>query len=201
MKYKAIGFDYGGVIKGKPNSVFRSAICDLLNVSVADYQNAYSKHSKKINVDNVTWELFWAEVLNELGQDVNKVPEIMKLSKGTFGQPVNDGLLALIETIRKKGIKTGLLSNNTREAAASMRANSIDKYFDVFHISGETGYMKPSAEAYELFGKDLDVPLSELIFIDDSESSLSSAADCGYTPILFNSLADLRSELVKMEVL
>lgn len=201
MKYKAIGFDYGGVIKGKPNSVFRSAVCDLLGVSVAEYQNAYFKHNKKINIDSVTWESFWADVLNELGQSPNRAPEIMELSKATFGQPINTEVLELIEAIRRNNLKTGLLSNNTRNAADSMRHNSIDEYFDVFHVSGETGHMKPSREAYELFAKDLDVPLSQLIFVDDSESSLSSAEMLGYTPILFDSLAGLRSKLVSMGVL
>ena len=51
------------------------------------------------------------------------------------------------------------------------------------------------------FAKDLDVSLPQLIFVDDSESSLSSVKMLGYTPILFDSLAGLRSKLVSMGVL
>ena len=86
MTTKAIGFDWGGVLNGKPGKAF----------------------SEDANAD-------------DLNQDV----------------------LDLVYKLRGNGYRVGLLSNNSHEKADEMRQSGLDKHFDAFDISAETGLVKP----------------------------------------------------------
>ena len=110
-------------------------------------------------------------------------------------------MVQLVDEIRAAGYKTGLLSNTTLEGGADMRRQGLDQHFDVFHISAETKLMKPQPAAFKHFADDLGVELAELIFIDDAEKSLSTAAECGFTPIFFKGRAELREQLQEIGIL
>ncbi len=200
MQYKAVGFDYGGVIKGLPGSFFSAGVADLLGITKEQYQEAYFRHNKKINRGEVTWPQLWKLVLTDLGQP-NKVDAVMELSNSVFDQAVNQNMLDLVDRIKAKSYKVGLLSNNTIEAGQKMRKLGINKHFDVFHISAETRFVKPEPEAFAYFAQELGILPSELIFIDDAEKSLSTAQECGFTPLLFESYEQLVKELTKLGIL
>lgn len=125
----------------------------------------------------------------------------MKLSQDFSADDLNQNVLDLVDKLHNLGYRTGLLSNNSREKASMMRAEGLDSHFDVFHISAETGYVKPEPEAFSYLADELGVDLNELVFIDDSENSLSTAADCGYTPILFESYDQLARELTELGII
>jgi putative hydrolase of the HAD superfamily len=200
MSYKAIGFDWGGVINGKPGKFFGQKVSVLLGTTHEKYLEAYFHHNKKINRGEVTWEELWSLVLTELGQP-EKVQEVMKISQEFNADSLNQDVLGLVDKLRASNYKVGLLSNNTNEKATMMRKKGLDKHFDVFHISAETALVKPEPEAFQHLANDLGVEIDELVFIDDSEKSLSTSKECGFTPILFESYEQLVSELTKLGIL
>lgn len=201
MKYKAIGFDYGGVVNGKTGTYFNEQFLKLVDVSSEDYLKVYFSHNRKFNVDKpITERELWTLVLTDLQklQYLDKVMHLvleMRISKST-----NQNVIDIVAKLRNKGYKTGLLSNNSQTAANKMREDGIDKDFDVFIVSAEVGMMKPDKEIFELFANQLEVDLPELIFIDDASKSLSTADECGFTPILFESYEQLTNDLQKLEV-
>lgn len=200
MTYKAVGFDWGGVLNGKPGKFFGLRVSELLGTTHERYLEAYFHHNKKINRGEVTWEELWSLVLTELGQP-DKVQEVMKISREFNSDNLNQDVLDLVDKLRESGYKVGLLSNNTHEKAALMREKGLDKHFDVFHISAETSLVKPEPEAFQHMADELSVSINELVFIDDSEKSLSTSQECGFTPILFESYGQLVSELKKLGIL
>ena len=199
MKYKAVGFDWGGVINGKPGMLFGHRVSELLGISTEEYQEAYFHHNKKINRGEVTSEELWTLVLTELGQP-DKVSKVMRISQEFNADNLNVDVLNIVDKLRSSGIKVGLLSNNTHEKAAEMREIGLDKHFDVFHISVETGYVKPEPKAFEHLTEALRIKMSELVFIDDSEKSLSTADECGFKPILFESYQQLQNDLIELGI-
>lgn len=199
MKYKAIGFDYGGVIKGLPGSFFSMRVCELLGVTKEKWSEAYFHHNKKINRGDITWPELWQLVLSKLGQP-DKVDEVTKISDEVFNQPINQPMLSLVDRLRSNGYKVGLLSNNTLEAAKKMRGQGLDRHFDVLHVSAETKLVKPEPEAFAQFARDLEVEQKELVFIDDAEKSLSTARECGFTPIQFKSYDKLIDDLQSLGI-
>jgi HAD superfamily hydrolase (TIGR01509 family) len=203
MRYRAIGFDYGGVIKGLPGSVFTENICNFLEVEVDEYREAYFRHNKKVNRGEIDWPELWRLVLNDLGK-IEKLDGVLAIddrSSSNTKDQINDNVLQLVDDIRNRGYKVGLLSNNTLEAGRAIRELGLQNHFDVFHISAETRLVKPEPEAFSLFAEELGVELEELIFIDDAPKSLSTAKECGYTPLLFTSYKKLQEDLKSYGIL
>jgi len=205
MNFKAIGFDYGGVIGGVGSTgvAFNVQVCDLLGIDEGTYRNIYFNLNHMINLGEVTtWREFWLIFLDKLGQP-EKLDALMNISDEAVKnlQAIDPNMPVLIDELRRKGYKTGLLSNATLEGGANMRVQGLDKHFNVFHISAETKLMKPDPKAFEHLTKSLGVELNELVFIDDAEKSLSTAKECGFTPILFKGFDQLRERLIELGVL
>ena len=199
MNYKGIGFDWGGVLNGKPGTLFGQRVSELLGITHEEYLKAYFHHNKKLNRGQITHEELWVLVLTELGQ-AHKVSDVMKISQEFHSDSLNNNVLELVDKLRASGFKVGLLSNNTDEKAAAMRRAHLDKHFDVFHISSETGFVKPEPEAFEHLAEALGIKMHELVFIDDSEKSLSTSDECGFIPILFSSYEKLVESLTGLGI-
>ncbi len=199
MIYKGIGFDYGGVISGRPRSFFHKEVAKLFNVSEEQFLIAYYLYNKKVNNGEITRKILWELVAHELGQ-VDKASEAHTLSLSFLNEPINKAVLNLIDKLRLSGYKVGLLSNNDLEGGQKMRELGIDKHFDVFHNSAETKLVKPDPAAFIHFANELNTQPSQLIFIDDTEKSLSSAEECGFTPLLFKSYEQLLRDLEKLHI-
>lgn len=200
MVYKAIGFDWGGVLNGRPGKQIGEKISTLLGIDHEEYLVAYFHHSKKFNQGDITSSELWGLVLGELGRS-DRIHEVMDIAQEFNSDSLNKDVLNLVDNLRTLGYKVGLLSNNTRENAVLMRSKGIDRHFDVFHVSAETGLVKPDPEAYRYFASSLGVELVELIFIDDSDKSLSTSEQCGFTPLLYLSFEQLTEELGKLGVI
>ncbi len=200
MKYKAITFDHGGVVVGQPAPAFNSAVCQLLGVTKEEYETVYFRHNKRPNLGEITWEELWPIVLDELGKS-EKLPEMRKLvAKFHNDRTPHKTMISLIRTLHTNGYKTGLLSNNGPHLLNELKAHDIYNIFDVVHISALTGYIKPDPQAFLHLAHALHVAIEDMIFIDDSEKSLSTANEAGYTPLLFESYDTLIADLNRLGI-
>ena len=75
-KIKAIGFDWGGVIYGKPSPTYIKAMAKILQIGVGEYKSVYSKYNSLINIKSYSSKKFWPVILKELGRE-NKYDEVM----------------------------------------------------------------------------------------------------------------------------
>jgi HAD superfamily hydrolase (TIGR01509 family) len=200
MKYKAIGFDWNGVIFGLPGSVFSQGAADVLGVEVVTFRKAYFENNYLINKEGASKEVFWAAVLEDLKKSdrlsvlldyVNNIP------KGI----INEDVVEVIAKLKKAGLKLGLVSNETLEGGEKIKQTEVAKYFDQILISAEVGLMKPQREMFELMLKKLDVRPEEFIFVDDAEKSLENANEIGFTPLLFFGSEDLIVKLTELGIL
>lgn len=204
MTYRAIGFDYGGVIGGV-NSIggsFTAQACDLLGISSETYKELYFSLNHKINLGEIdNWYEFWRMFLDRLGK-----PEMLRrlstLSDESFAglMYVEPKMLELVDHLRETGYKVGLLSNATLENGRQMRKLGIDQHFDAFLISAEIKCMKPEHSAFNKLADSLNVPMNEMIFIDDAEKSLSTADECGFEPVLFEGYQRLLGQLNLLDI-
>jgi HAD superfamily hydrolase (TIGR01509 family) len=201
MSYKAIGFDYGGVLAGQPASNFVRNVLKILDIDLETYSKTYAKYKYAVNRSQMTWPEMWQKLSNDIGKP-EKLPKLLELSDSTNKDLLHlkPEILQLIDSLRDKGYLVGLLSNSSLENAKRWREQGLDNHFDVFHVSAETSYVKPDIEAFKHFATSLDVGLSELIFIDDSPVSLSTADKLGYAPILFTDYPSLITKLARLGV-
>jgi putative hydrolase of the HAD superfamily len=96
-----------------------------------------------------------------------------------------DGALETLRELRRRGLKTALISNCTEEVALIWQETPFAGLFDAALFSATAGCMKPDPEIYELALAELDVPASDVLFVGDGgNDELRGARDAGLTPVL-----------------
>jgi hypothetical protein len=80
MKYKAVGFDYGGVLAGPPASLFGIEVSQLLGIDKNKYNELYFARYREMNLGKVTWFELWQDILKELGQE-DKFPKFLEIDE------------------------------------------------------------------------------------------------------------------------
>lgn len=107
-------------------------------------------------------------------------------------------LLAFIQTLRPK-YKVGLLSNVGKGRLADLfEPGQMGMLFDVAIGSGDIGFAKPEARAYEIVADRLGVRADECIFTDDREDYCEGARAVGMQTILYKQFTQFRVELEKL---
>ncbi|MDG1949459.1 MAG: HAD-IA family hydrolase [bacterium] len=205
MEIKAIGFDWGGVLVSYPGGDLHRTIAMFLGVCVEDVRREYFKHNDVFNKGKSAERLeeardVWGSVLKELGFE-NRLDALMNVLREVPDVIPNTRVLELVKTLVEKGWKLGLLSNNSSAAGERVREMGHDQHFNVSLFSGDIGYMKPEPEAFKMLADGLGVMMEEMIFIDDSQRSLSSAPELGYEPILFQGYEQLVEALKERNIL
>jgi putative hydrolase of the HAD superfamily len=95
------------------------------------------------------------------------------------------GAVETLEDLRRRGTRTGLISNCTEEVALVWPETPFAGLLDTAVFSATAGCMKPDREIYELALAQLDVPASETLFVGDgANDELRGARDVGMTPVL-----------------
>ena len=129
---------------------------------------------------------------------------LLGMSYEAYRQKIADGeakdaeLLAYIAGLRSN-YKTAMLSNiGVGGLLRRFETGELERYFDVVVTSGEIGYAKPEAQAYEITADRLGVRLDECIFIDDREPYCAAARGVGMQAMLYQDLAQFRAELEQL---
>jgi putative hydrolase of the HAD superfamily len=205
MSYKAVGFDYGGVIGGLDAS-FSSFIEDLakiMGISVDEITQQYFALNRKINCGEIrTWREFWQLFLGQFNRlDLVQEVDVMTTQFAKHLNIIDQRMLDLVDSLKSSGLKVGLLSNTSLERGKELRDLKVNTHFDVFLVSAEIRMMKPDGEAFMRLASELGVSPKEMVFIDDSQGSLSAADQCGFTPILFKDYTQLVSDLQQLKII
>ena len=199
--FKAIGFDYGGVIAGISGPEFNRRISILLGIEQKTFQDVYFKFNYLLNNNILSRQEFWKKIAEELGVP-EKYNNVIKFIEALPHHELNEQVINLVGRLRINGYKVGLLSNNDIETANKFKENGLSEHFDAVVVSAEVGYSKPHFKAFEILTERLGVKAKELIYIDDSEKSLINAEEIGFQPILFSDyeslLLNLRSLGIKI---
>lgn len=131
-----------------------------------------------------------------------KAAKILGMSQDEYrhkirrGEAKDQALLDYIALLRKD-YKTGMLSNIGKGSlSARFSKAKLAKYFDAVVASGDVGFAKPEARAYELVAERLDVRLDECIFTDDREGYCEAARAVGMQAILYESFPQFQTDLV-----
>ncbi len=201
MNFKAIVFDYGNVLAGIPGSQTSNDMIQVIGVSPEKYARAYFRYNQQVNRGEITWEQLWELVLTDLDK-LDKLPAVLENNRAYEASldQINTDVTELAVRLKKSGYKIGVLSNTTPSGAVRIHQKLAPYDLDVIHCSAETGKVKPSPDAFYDLAKALDVDIKSMIFIDDSSRSLSTADECGYTPILFTSYENLLNQLQKLKI-
>ena len=101
----------------------------------------------------------------------------------------NEPMIALMRSLRARGLRVAMLTNNVREWEPLWRAKipDIDELFEVIVDSAFVGMRKPEPEIYELTLERLGHGLEarECLFVDDLEINCEAARALGMNAVRF----------------
>ena len=187
MKYKAIIWDFGGVITSSPFEAFNQFeeanglpkdIIRTINSENPD-TNAWAKfESNSVTID-VFNDLFLKEAKAK-GFDI-KGRDIIKLLKGS----IRKNMVSFLREL-KSDFKLGCITNNVKSSSEENNDNGTKEAMSLFdHVieSSIVGIRKPNPEIYMMSCDALKVNPDQCIYLDDLGINLKPARELGMTTI------------------
>jgi len=156
-------------------------------------------------VELETGRLSEAQFLADLGDQLTAQLG-RKIEMHGFGEAYFDALepnpkmIEYMRTLRGRGLRMAICTNNVREWEATWRAMlPVDEIFDVVVDSGFVGIRKPDPQIYQITLERLDVAPESALFVDDIEINCKAAQELGMTAVHFKSndqaIADIETAL------
>ena len=187
MKYKAIIWDFGGVITSSPFEAFNNFeetnglpkdIIRTINSENPD-MNAWAQfESNSITIDEFN-DLFLKEAKAK-GFDI-KGRDIIKLLKGS----IRENMVSFLREL-KSDFKLGCITNNVKSSSEENTDNETKEAMSIFdHVieSSIVGIRKPNPEIYMMSCDALNVSPDQCIYLDDLGINLKPARELGMTTI------------------
>lgn len=201
--YKAVLFDFGGVILSSPFDAFAeyeqaNGLPEnfLRTINATNHtENAWAKLERnEVDIDGFA-PLFEAEAL-AAGHRVD-ARAVLALLAGV----IRPEMVRAIDVIRDAGLATACLTNNFvsfEDLSENVRAEGRDGVlarFDVIVESSKVGVRKPDPRFYEIACDKLGVRPEECVFLDDLGINLKPARAMGMTTIKVEDPAAALAEL------
>ena len=105
---------------------------------------------------------------------------------GEFLQGIRPWKLRALDDLRRRGIRTCVLSNNNPSSMEVIRrrftacGKTMDDYFDRIYLSYELHELKPSPAIFHKMLADSGMDPDETLFIDDGERNVATARELGF---------------------
>jgi putative hydrolase of the HAD superfamily len=108
----------------------------------------------------------------------------------------NDRLIAYMRSLKERGYRMAICTNNVREWEPFWRAKlPVDEIFSVVVDSAFVGMRKPEPEIYALTLERLGVPAGATLFVDDIELNCQAARAAGMDAVWFRSTDQALEEI------
>lgn len=189
----AVLFDFGGVITaGSPFELLGSLGADagvapelVLDTLLGPYHEDTDHpfhQMERGEISAVVWFGHAAAALADLG--IELVPD--KLAAVFQALGIHDVVVERIRALKADGYRTGIITNNVKEAAEGWQAMlDCDALFDVIVDSSAVGMRKPNPaifhHALDLLG---GIRPERAVFLDDAEGNVRGARAIGMHAIL-----------------
>ena len=181
------------------DTYFSEDMASDLKIPIDAFSNAWHTTEHDRSCGNCTIEEGIKTTLEMLGAYSEECVELLankrrKNLEGIFDRtPVET--MVLLQELKRRGIKIGLISNCYSDEADVIRKSSIFPYLDVALLSYEQGTCKPDCELYKKAMEKLGVTAEECLYVGDGGSKeLFAARDLGMKCLQAQYFADLAFE-------
>jgi putative hydrolase of the HAD superfamily len=129
--------------------------------------------------------------------------ETIKRSIEDQSLPLADTALPILKELHQRGqVRMGQLNNESRELNdIRLERFGLKRYLSVFFCSAYVHLRKPDPAIYQLALEVLQIPASQIIFIDDRPKNAEAAGKLGMRGITYTGSAALRAELQQLGLL
>lgn len=184
--YSEFGSKFGTYIK--PSIIHKSlkiAWHDMINEKL-------ETNSLRYGINNESARRWWGEFIKRVFLYVDYKGDIDSLCDELYNYfslaelwTLYEDTLSTINSLRKKGYKTGIISNWDIRLENIIKELNIEKLFDYIFISCNVGYEKPDRRIFDFALKTSGFKPSEAFHIGDSlKEDIIGAKNCGITPLL-----------------
>ncbi|WP_407570596.1 HAD family hydrolase [Deinococcus altitudinis] len=136
------------------------------------------------------WERYGHELAGRLGVPESEIGVMLtEWPYQSYMKPVA-GAREVLSELRVRGVKVGVLSNTLPSIAATLEALNLADVVDVAIASCTLGIHKPQLGAFVQAAALMELPLGEILFIDDKLENIEAARRTGMQA----ELIDLRGE-------
>lgn len=206
MTFKAVIFDFGGVITSSPFEAFNRMevarglpqnFVRQVNSNNPD-NNAWAKF-ERAEIDTAKFDALFAEEAQALGHYLDGGSVIACLAGD-----IRPDMVSALDQLKAGGFSLGCITNNVPAGKGAGMAGSAEKAaaveaimarFDHLIESSKAGLRKPDPRIYQMMCDALDVAPSQCIYLDDLGINCKPAAALGMSAIKVTSgeqaLADL----------
>lgn len=170
-------FDYADVISLPQDQECFRQMSQFLTMKLDEFHEAYWKFRKPYDLGqpgNEYWPLVAGRKLSE-----NELSTLIDLDCQGWGR-INPKSLEYVTGLKKKNLRTGILSNLPIELVHFLRGKrTFLPLFDDVFFSAEIKKVKPEKNAYEHVLDSIKLPAGEVIFHDDKLENLETASALG----------------------
>jgi putative hydrolase of the HAD superfamily len=159
-------------------------------------EGSYLEVNQRMDRGEIDVQAFLAHLGELTGQSPEEIEAEMEAAT-----EINYDVLTIIEGLRHKEYRIGLLSNAPSEFIRDiLKQHDLERYFDTIVISSEVGLIKPEPEIFHYILKQMNVPANETIFIDDNPHNVDAAEKVGIRSLLFTSAQTLAVDLNELGI-
>jgi HAD superfamily hydrolase (TIGR01549 family) len=212
MVRTSVFFDFGGTLARMPSSfdqpwkvwveVSRGFNLQLSDTQVQRALEAVGRELEGriyqyIGQTGEFWRLYDGLVMDRLGLR-DRRQELTEAIEKTFGDPSNVQLYpetrAVLEDLRSRGYRLGLISNYTDELLKILQYHELDRLLDSVTYSQEVGAEKPAAEVFAKALQRARCAPSDALHVGDSiRADVEGARRSGLQAIWLNREPEARS--------
>ncbi len=192
---RAVIFDFGGVLMRTQDASGRRAWESRLGLPQGGLDRLVHGSDLWMQAQRgaLSPEAYWAALGEQLGIDGEQIDQ---LRHDYFkGDVLDEALVALIDRLRARGLRLGLLSNDSVALAQKLEQLDLYRHFDAVVISAQIGALKPESEAFRAIAQALEVSPPECVFIDDNTANVDGAKGVGMHGIRYTADLDLEASL------
>lgn len=197
MPLRAVIFDYGMVLTGKPDADAHDAMVRITGLTPERFEPLYWADRHAYDEGKLNGVTFWQKFARDARLDLsqNALDDLNALDARMW-TTCDPRMVAWQANLKKRGLLTGILSNMGDSVMANIeRTFSWIQNFDVLVWSYQLGIAKPDPAIYRHTLQQLRTAPEETLFIDDKRENIDAAVDLGMRGILFTNPENLHLQI------
>jgi len=199
LSLRAVIFDYGMVLTGKPSAEAHDAMLRITGLPLEEFEKVYWADRHAYDEGKLTGLQFWQNLIRDakLNLDAAAIDEL-NLWDARMWTVQNPAMLAWQKQLKERGLRTAILSNMGDTVLANIeREFDWLPQFDVLVWSYQHNMAKPDPAIYKLTLDRLETKPEETLFIDDKQPNIDAAHALGIVGILFTTVERLREQIIE----
>jgi putative hydrolase of the HAD superfamily len=187
--HQALILDFGGVLTtpllGSMESFAGETgieLSDLVRVALGPYAGSEDSLVTDFETGAIGEREFSTSLARRLEAVAGRPVDAEGLVQRLFRWELQEDMVAVVATVRRAGIRTGLLSNSW--GTSLYPKERLAELFDDVVLSGEVGLRKPEPAIFRLAATRLGVRPERCVFVDDHPGHLEAARREGMAGVL-----------------